>query len=98
MSTERKLLIGAGALLLVLMTGIIAFSLGVYVGSKGWLTQPTITAQRTNIATVQQDRVQAEPAERPALTGLLVNGNRARCLPCARKMVHARWKSTKTWS
>jgi len=80
MSTDRKLLIGAGALLLVLMSSIIAFSVGVYVGVKGWGTQPALIGQRTN----QPDPLQngqpqdrALPQERPALTGLLMNGNRS---------------------
>jgi hypothetical protein len=88
MSTDRKLLLGAGALLLVLMSSIIAFSVGVFVGVRGWGVQPAISMQRTNQPAAQKDarpaipqdvqpQDRAMPQERPVLTGLLVNGNRS---------------------
>lgn len=78
MSIERKLLIAAGVLLLVLMSSIATFSLGAYVGANGWTKNPeSMTARDTSPPSARPPRPPGMPAGEPALTGLLVSGNEA---------------------
>ena len=43
MTTERKILIALGSLIIAGMIAVACFSLGVYVGTRGWtLKQPSL--------------------------------------------------------
>jgi len=76
MSIERKLLIAAGVLLLVLMSSIATFSLGAYVGANGWTKNPeSVMARDIKPPSARPPRPPGMPAGEPALTGLLVDRN-----------------------
>lgn len=76
MSTERKLLLALGASLLVLMSSIAAFSLGVYVSANGWKESPSIAGPGSDRSPAQPARPEGLPAGKPALTGSLIASNR----------------------
>jgi hypothetical protein len=64
MSKSKKILIGFGAFIVVAIMVIAAFSLGVYVGERGWTVgSPSIAgAGKAQLPQVQR----AEPNEQPA--------------------------------
>lgn len=68
MSTERKLLIVFGAIIITGIIAIAAFSLGVYVGEQGWtLSPPSLAGPGGQVPTGGQQP--AAPGREPDLIG-----------------------------
>jgi len=70
MSTERKLLIAFGAIIIAGIIAIGAFSLGVYVGEQGWtLPPPSMTGPGGKPPTGGQPPAGPAPGREPDLIG-----------------------------
>jgi len=70
MSTERKLLIAFGAIIIAGIITIGAFSLGVYVGEQGWtLPPPSMTGPGGKPPTGGQPPAGPAPGREPDLIG-----------------------------
>jgi len=70
MSTERKLLIAFGAIIIAGIIAISAFSLGVYVGEQGWtLPPPSMAGPGGKPPTGGQPPAGPAPGHEPDLIG-----------------------------
>ncbi|MDY7041402.1 MAG: hypothetical protein SVX38_11115 [Chloroflexota bacterium] len=70
MSTERKLLIAFGAIIISGIIAIGAFSLGVYVGEQGWtVSAPAVTGPGAGLPQGGQPPPGAAPRREPDLIG-----------------------------
>ena len=67
MSKSQKLLIGCGAFIIVAIMVIGAFSMGIYVGERGWTAQPPSIADAGKVQPLQGQRV--EPDKQPPAPG-----------------------------
>jgi hypothetical protein len=81
MSKSQKMLIGGGAFIIVAIMVIGAFSMGIYVGERGWTAQPPSIADAGKVQPPQGQRVEPDkqpvapkeslPKEKPDLTGVV---------------------------
>jgi len=79
MSKSQKILISFGAFIIVAIMVIGAFSMGIYVGERGWTAQPPSIADAGKVQPPQGQRIEADkqspapreplPKGKPDLTG-----------------------------